>query len=115
MQFSDDENNAGPAIGTAPIPAADFALRRVATLLGRERPMGDQDDASFRKEKMMLAVHQASKDAYCFWKLPTCEIDVYHLLGKRPAHLTILFGIKKMPRRWLAPANYNSRFLGRPG
>jgi hypothetical protein len=113
MLIHDGENDAGPQADTAQEPAADFARRRVLAELGRERPMGDQEDTTYRKEKVLLELLRASKDAFFVFRLPSCEITTYHLLRKRPAFRAIIFGMKKMPRRWVSPANISSRFLGR--
>lgn len=115
MRFSDGEHSLGSGPGRSLDTPSDIALRRVAARLRTERPMGDQDDTSYRKEKAMLAIHQAAKEDFGWFEFPECEIFTYNAFPNLPACLSVIRRYKKrFPARWLDAANLNSRYLGRP-
>jgi hypothetical protein len=115
MRFSDDEHSPGIGLGAPLDDPSDFSRRRFAARLRTERPMGDQDDTSYRKEKAMLAIHQAAEGDFGWFEFPECEIFTYNAFPNLPACLAIIRRYKKrFPARWLDASNLNSRYLGRP-
>lgn len=115
MRFSDDEYSPGDGQG-APLGAtSDFGRRRFAARLRTERPMLDQDDTTLRKEKAMLAILHGAKEDFGVLNVGQLEVLTYNAFPRLPACLSVIMRFPKpLPKRWVTPANLDSRFLGRP-
>lgn len=115
MRFSDDEYSPGDGLGAPLDDASDFGRRRFAARLRTERPMLDQDDTKLRKEKAMLAILYAAKEDFGVLKVGAVEVTTFNAFPKMPSYLAVIMKFPKpLPKRWLSPANVDSRFLERP-
>lgn len=78
--------------------------------------MLDQDDTALRKEKAMLAILYAAREDFGVLRVGRLEVTTYNAFPKMPSYLAVIMKFPKpLPKRWLSPANVDSRFLGRPG
>jgi hypothetical protein len=116
MNDSDDNSDragtSGP--GDRHIPASDFARRRVADILRRERPRNEQEDAYWNMlNETMRIMKEAHGTCALLNALAPREVLTYGCFRHEHGILAVRHNYKYSRAQRLAAANFNSKFCHR--